>query len=137
MFARVSDLEAAAQQHQAIVKDLETRLHKSESELTRAMRVTDNDQADSEEKSNELNGLINQLMKDRDDALRKVGCLTTRVKEARLKADRCSAEWFKAWQKSDEFLAYNTEVGERTYQSWRGNCAGSNEEGYKPRLEIH
>ena len=38
MSARVSDLEVAAQQHQAIVKDLETRLHKSESELTRAMR---------------------------------------------------------------------------------------------------
>lgn len=103
--ARVTELEAAARGHQAIVKELETKLHKSECELTRAMRAIDNDQADFQEKSNELNGQISQLTKDRDDAFKKVGHLSVRLKEARLKVERSSAEWFQAWQESDQCLA--------------------------------
>ncbi|KMT11626.1 hypothetical protein BVRB_5g109400 [Beta vulgaris subsp. vulgaris] len=93
---QVSDLEVAVQKYQAIVKDLETRLHKSECELTRAMRAIDNDQVDFQEKSNELNGQIDQLTKDHDDAMMRVGRLMEKLKEARLNANRCSAEWFKA-----------------------------------------
>lgn len=62
------------------MKDLETRLPKVESELRRAMRAIDNDQINFDEKSNELNGQINRLMKDHDDALRKVGRLTSKLK---------------------------------------------------------
>lgn len=114
--ARMNDMEAAAQQHQATIMDLETSLHKSESELTRMMRAIANDQADFNEKSNELSGQIDCLTKDYDDALWKVSHLTRKLNEARLKADRCPEEWLQAWQESDKCLAYNAEVGESSYQ---------------------
>ncbi|KMT08355.1 hypothetical protein BVRB_6g140380 [Beta vulgaris subsp. vulgaris] len=97
LFARVAKLEAAARGHQANVKDLETKLHKSECELTRAMRAIDNDQVDFQEKSKELNGQIGQLTRDRDSALKKVSRLSARLEEARREAERSSAEWFHAW----------------------------------------
>ncbi|KMS98726.1 hypothetical protein BVRB_3g069060 [Beta vulgaris subsp. vulgaris] len=125
--ARVAELEAAARGHQAIVKDLETKLHKSECELTRVIRVVDNDQPDFQEKSNELNGRIGQLTRDRDDAMKKVGRLSARLKEARPKAERSSEEWFQAWQESDECLAYNTEV--------RGNSFQAEEESTLARMK--
>ncbi|KMS99770.1 hypothetical protein BVRB_1g020640 [Beta vulgaris subsp. vulgaris] len=115
--ARVAELEVAARGPQAIVKDLETKLHKSECELTRAMRAIDNDQADFQEKSKELNGQIGQLTRDCDRALKKVSRLSARLEEARREAERSSAEWFNAWQESDECLAYNTEVGGNSFQA--------------------
>ncbi|KMS96899.1 hypothetical protein BVRB_7g180560 [Beta vulgaris subsp. vulgaris] len=68
--------------------------------------------------NDELNDqLDNNVVPDVVEVKHREGRLIMRLKEARLKADRCSAEWFKAWQEPDECLTYNTKVTESSFQA--------------------